>query len=64
MWGELVGASCHKYGASWLGRVGFGANRQIFLDTIFPFGNTMQQQRNQLVVSTMLVQHFSTYLEQ
>ena len=33
MWGELVGASCHKYGASWLGRVGFGANRQIFLDT-------------------------------
>ena len=27
MWGELVGVSWHKYGASWLGRVGFGANR-------------------------------------
>ena len=27
MWGELVGASWHTYGASWLGRVGFGANR-------------------------------------
>ena len=27
MWGELVGASWHKYGASWSGRVGFGANR-------------------------------------
>ena len=27
MWGDLVGASWNKYGASWLGRVGFGANR-------------------------------------
>ena len=27
MWGELFGASWHQYGASWLGRVGFGANR-------------------------------------
>ena len=28
MLGELVGASWHKDGASWLGRVGLGANRQ------------------------------------
>ena len=27
MWSELVGASWHEYGASWLEGVGFGANR-------------------------------------
>ena len=34
MWGELVGAIWHEYGASWLEGVGLGANRlaPIFTD--------------------------------
>ena len=36
MWGELVGGSWRKYGASWLGRVGFGANRPAPVLSIQP----------------------------